>query len=244
MVLIYGDARKMETNVNETTWKPRFVELDQNFLKWIKKFNYQLNVIYDIGASNGSWSVQMNEILPESQFILFEPLANSDEYSEILADRLSKHSNFMLEKVALGNQNGEITVNIMPNIVASTTLKYWTDKQKTVKLYTLNNLIVESKLPTPNMIKIDTQGSELAILQGATNILPEVDFLLLECWLIKGYGKNTPLLSDIIDFLLEFNFSLFELTGCYRNEEGVLAHQDCVFINTKRSLLPARYYAS
>ena len=224
----------------------RFGELDQNFLRLIKKLNYKPNVIYDIGASNGQWSIKMNEILPESQFILFEPLADSHEYSDILTNSLQKHSNFTLKKVALGNQNSEIIVNIKPNIVGSTTLEIADKKvkQKTVKVDTLNNLIVESEFPIPNIIKIDTQGSELAILQGATNILPEVDFLMLECWLIKGYGKNTPLLIDIIQFLLEFNFSLFELTGCYRNQEGLLVTQDCVFINTRRSLLPRYYYAS
>lgn len=222
-----------------------FAELDQKVFLLLQKFGYNPEIIFDVGASNGSWSAKINEIFPTSKYYLFEPLADYPEYHDKLQHNLKIFPNFELHKLALGDIVGETTMNIFPNLVGSTALEISNKEgreQKQVKVMALDNFIKVFEIPIPQVLKVDTQGFELSILKGAEKILPQVNILLLECWLFKGYGKNTPLLADIIQYLYKFGFVLFDLTDCYRNPDGVLANQDCVFINTNLGLFPKYFY--
>jgi len=111
-----------------------------------------------------------------------------------------------------------------------------------VQMLTIDDAIARLGLPHPQVIKIDTQGSELSILKGAVKTLPKVDVLFLECWLYRGYGKKTPLLTEIADWLLSFNFRLWDLADAYRDQAGVLTTLDCIFVNTQAGIAPIWYY--
>jgi len=83
------------------------------------------------------------------------------------------------------------------------------------------------------VIKMDTQGCELGILQGATKTLRSVDVLLLECWLTRAYGPTTPLLLEVAQWLRQFDFHIWDLGNAWRDPEGVLVAQDCLFLNAR-----------
>jgi FkbM family methyltransferase len=227
--------------------KARFAQLDMEVFQRLKNLGYQPQVIFDVGASDGSWSKDIHEVLPTAEFHLFEPLINyAPAYQAIIQENLRSYPNFQLHTLALGEKSGEVTMNIFPNLVASSAL----DLSSTgldvttaiVAMATVDEMIASLSLPHPQVIKIDTQGYELSILKGAINTLPRVDILLLECWLYRGYGKNTPLLTEIICWLQPLGFRLWDIGDTYRGEDGVLATLDCVFINTRLGLTPNWYY--
>jgi hypothetical protein len=111
-----------------------------------------------------------------------------------------------------------------------------------VPLLTLDSAITRFNLPQPQVIKVDTQGNELSILQGAVQTLPKVDVLFLECWLHRGYGSQTPLLTEIAQWLLPFDFRLWDVSEPYRDPSGQLTTLDCIFINANAGLTPDWYY--
>ena len=111
-----------------------------------------------------------------------------------------------------------------------------------IPMLSMDEAIATFNLPNPQVIKIDTQGSELSILKGAIETLPKVDVLILECWLYRGYGKETPLLTEIADWLLPFNFRLWDIAEPYRDPDDILTTLDCIFINTKSAIAPDWYY--
>lgn len=171
--------------------------------------------------------------------MLFEPLASqSPRYEKGLSDLLSQHPEFILRPHALGKVSGQITISMSPGEVSSTTLTDMTGVEGVVHLetgiYTIDDLIQNHGLPIPQLIKIDTQGSELAILQGAATYLNQVEVLVLEAWLLRGYGATTPLFHELVSYLLPFGFHLWDLGGCYRNEKGVLVSQDMLFVNAEK----------
>jgi len=227
--------------------RARFAQLDLEIFQRLQAQGFDPKVIVDVGASDGSWSKDIVEIFPQAQFHLFEPLvAHAPAYGAIMAENLRIHDNFFLHGQALGPQDGSVNINVFPNLVASTALAMDGSglevEPVTVPMATIDALCGRGELPPPQVIKIDTQGYELAILQGAVQTLPQVGVLLLECWLYRGYGPQTPLLTELADWLLPFNFRLWDVGDVYRDAQDGLATLDCVFINTALGLTPDWFY--
>ena len=78
-----------------------------------------------------------------------------------------------------------------------------------------------------DFLKIDTQGSEYEILEGAINTLPNIRHIKCEAEFTEWY-KGQRLAKDVISFLKSKGF---ELT----REEGESAtHSDFYFINKNK----------
>ena len=216
-----------------------FGELDRQRLRLLQKLGIELRHFFDVGASNGCWSSTMSEEFPEATFELFEPLIDhAPAYRKIIEETLARHPRFRLHKVALGNECKRARMYLYPdNLVGSTALELGAAPQGSesieVDMLTIDHAVQALKLPAPEVIKMDTQGCELSVLQGAQQTLPQVQVLLLECWLFRGYGQSTPLLSEVANWLREFDFHLWDLGDIYRAEDGVLAAQDCIFLNAR-----------
>jgi hypothetical protein len=111
-----------------------------------------------------------------------------------------------------------------------------------VPILTLDDAMKKFNLPQPNVIKADIQGFELEMLKGAQETLANVDLLLLETWLYRGYGQECALLFEIMNWLAKFGFYLWDYGDCYREENGKLQTIDCVFVNSRT--FPAMAQAS
>ena len=60
-------------------------------------------------------------------------------------------------------------------------------KQKAI---TLSSVVKKKSYPIPDLIKIDTQGSEIDILKGAKKTLENCKLLYLECPIIANFNNN------------------------------------------------------
>lgn len=79
--------------------------------------------------------------------------------------------------------------------------------QRQVPADTLDNVIAANALPPIDVLKIDTQGSELHILEGAINTLESVLCVEVEVEYLSMY-VGQPLHSDVDRFLRPFGFVL------------------------------------
>jgi FkbM family methyltransferase len=215
----------------------RLTDTDRHHLRHLRKLGLDLRHFYDVGASNGNWSRRISEDFPDAAFELFEPLIDhAPDYREKMEWVLAQHPLFRLHKFALGPETKPTTIYLYPdNPVGSTALSLEhlppAARKVTVDMLTLDYAVQEFHLPLPQVIKMDTQGCELGILQGARQILPKVDVLLLECWLTRAYGTPTPLLLEVAEWLRDADFYLWDLGNGWRDAEGTLIAQDCLFLN-------------
>ena len=81
-----------------------------------------------------------------------------------------------------------------------------------------------------DLIKIDTQGSELDILRGGANFYPHSKGIILEVSLIE-YNKNAPLEKEVIDYMDSINFKPVEVLKDHYFSDGVLIQKDILFLN-------------
>jgi FkbM family methyltransferase len=207
---------------------------EKRVLKQLVVKGYSPSVVYDIGASNGVWSDCIAEVLPKSEYHLFEPLSEVVEfYRSDLKDRLRRRANFHLHPIALGDRDGQATMFVARDEFGSS-LRDRGDIPEVaarveVPVRRLDEYAVEKRLPLPDVLKIDSQGAEDIILRGAGEFLSNAQVLFLECWLVRGYGPDTPLLGDIVSLLLSKGFSLVEFGERFYDDKHRLYSVDAFF---------------
>jgi FkbM family methyltransferase len=85
---------------------------------------------------------------------------------------------------------------------------------------TLDQMVKTHNLPLPNFIKLDTQGSELDILSGAS-FLDSVDLVYTECPIIC-YNKGAPNIQEYLDFFKKRDFIPIEIFEIHKLEDTLL----------------------
>ena len=234
-----GKFSKLRREPQSQNLFPLFVH-ETDLLSKLKGLGYDPAVIYDIGASNGIWSDTIALVLPDSEYHLFEPLADVVEfYRHDLAERSQRRPRFHLHPVALGDHSGTAEFFVTQDGFGSSMLDRGDISEVTqrigVRTAKLDEYIAEHGLPLPNLIKIDCQGAERMILDGGCNALEQADMVFLETWFDRDYGPQTPLLGEMIEYLKQRAFTLVETGEKLYGDRGRLYSVDAFFFSDKFS---------
>lgn len=95
----------------------------------------------------------------------------------------------------------------------------------------LDELVSLENIPLPKIIKIDTQGSELEILQGSRKTIANALFIIVECRLATHQNTSAPGVSEVIRFFAEYNFYPYKILEIHTDQNGLLIEIDIVFKN-------------
>jgi FkbM family methyltransferase len=206
-----------------------------NFLREITSRGLTIDTVYDVGAWRGDWSrVVRGSVLPDSEFVVFEA---NPAYKHDL-----ENSGFKNFNVVLSNPGREYVdfyngTNTGDSYYKETTHVY--DNQGTIRLpcTTIDKLVEEHNLPIPNFIKLDTQGSELDILDGAKSIIDKVDLIYTELPFVC-YNKGAPGLQDYIEYFKARKFVPMRICEVH-HADSILIQMDIMFMKheTKVRLL-------
>ncbi len=83
-------------------------------------------------------------------------------------------------------------------------------KQREIEVTTLDSILKENpRLATPVLLKIDTEGHELEVLKGATELLKMTDVVIAEVSVAERF-TNSYKFSDLILFMKEHGFEVFD----------------------------------
>jgi FkbM family methyltransferase len=126
---------------------------------------YKGAIVYDIGAHAGYYTLLASVLVGEKGLVFaFEPLPANLVY-------LRKHieinhcTNVIIKPVAVFDKPGVMSFRQKGNFNSESCLSYSGDIQ--VKVVNLDSLISADEIPPADFIKIDVEGSELEILEGA-----------------------------------------------------------------------------
>ncbi len=217
---------------------PKFAGRDRHCLRQLRKLGLEFTRFFDIGASNGAWTRHVCQDFPDATFDMFEPLLDFAPSWRARIDSTLTGPKFRVHTFALGATSGSARLRVYSRDLPGSTMLPGASSVPDstiveIQMRTLDDFIASQSLAPPQVIKIDTQGYELEILKGARRTLPQVSVLVLECWLVRDYGQATPLLLEIVDWLRNFDFHLWDFADQWRNGEGLLVTQDCFFLNAR-----------
>jgi FkbM family methyltransferase len=214
----------------ETEW---FAEEKRIFAS-LKRVGFEPEVVYDIGSSNGGWSHAVNGIFENSEFHLFEPLIDYKPSYRIGWDFVfSRRPALVLHKILLGNKQARTllfsdTEGFGASVLPTERMGNLTECVE-LEMETLDSYIQRKGLRMPQMLKADVQGGELLILEGGVEALKNVKILQLEVWFSRSYGSATPLFHEIIDYLSNRGFALFEIGQRFYDRSHRLYSCDAFF---------------
>lgn len=168
--------------------------------------SFNLETVYDIGASDGSFTNNIKQYMHEdTKYHLFEPYqypeieidADHQWHRVYLSDVARKVKFYINDEFHTGNSYYREDTEAFDNI-----------EPVEVSTVSLDKYVSDNNLPLPDLIKIDTQGSELDILKGAEYCLKNASVLIVELPLIR-YNIGSPNISEIIDYLRSKRFVPF-----------------------------------
>jgi FkbM family methyltransferase len=195
---------------------------DKNFLlnrffKTLKSIDFYPKHIVDIGANHGTWTRQALTEFPDSKYTLLEP-----QYwmRSSVADLLASNSNISFHGVGAGKQSGVFKFTIADRD-DSCSFMYTTEEAKEhgftqieVPIVTLNQLIEEQNLCIPDIIKIDAEGLDIDVLEGATNFFGRTEVFMVEAGVANKAFSNS--LLQVATYMDSKGYRLFEITDLNR----------------------------
>ncbi len=163
------------------------------FLEWCDIQNKKFNLIVDVGAWCGTWSMAMQQYA--KNIYCYEP---NKAHFECLARNLSTRSHVRMYNQALGNDDGFVKLT-EESATQNTRVLFEKGETKINKLDSL-------ELQGVDFIKIDVEGLEMEVLKGAEKTLENVEYLMIE---LNGnsdkYGSSK---RDIKEHLKSMGFKV------------------------------------
>lgn len=173
------------------------------------------DVFWDIGANVGYFTlVAATALADRGQIVAFEPGKNA--YARLTANlALNTYSNIKTFQVAVSDREGEAVLHVAGDIADSSASLFPAGGvqagSEVCRTVALDHFLAQEGLRPPTLIKLDAEGAELAVLQGAQNLIaqaPPLFLMEMEEKNLKAAGTSK---AAIQQFLTGFGYQAAHL---------------------------------
>lgn len=199
----------------------------------------EIESVIDVGANAGQYGSRLREAGFTGRIVSFEP---GSAAFDRLSETTGRDPRWEVYQCALGDQDGTVTLNVAADSEGSSLLEVEERETRNspgsafvgteqVTLARLDALWPDLSLDGgPVYLKLDTQGSELAILRGAERALGDVEIIEAELSLVPLY-RDGPLFDEMIAFLDARGFGLISVEGIdEERDKGHMLQVDAIFL--------------
>jgi len=139
-----------------------------------------IETVIDVGASNGQWSARMMRYFPNAKYLLIE--AQESAHGAALQRFKAAHPNVEYELCAAGAYDSEIHFDASDPLGGLASTTPFPKNDIFVPVTTIDNLVNRRRLHGPFLIKLDTHGFEVPILEGARQTMVQSAMLIIEAY--------------------------------------------------------------
>lgn len=167
-----------------------------------------IRIVFDVGANVGQSALAYLELFSRATIYSFEPVRAT--FAE-LAAATQAHTRIRSFHCAMGTQEEKRAIHVASDSRKSS-IDHVRDGDRTeeIDIKTLDSFAATHGIQTIDFLKVDTEGHELAVLQGASSLLraQKVRLLMLECEPVAT-GAGFTSMATVAEFLQPFCYSLF-----------------------------------
>jgi FkbM family methyltransferase len=220
--------------------KPRKKELPPllSFFTMLKGRNFQPKRIYDVGANHGRWTRNAVEYFPNAAYTLVEP---QDHLKSNIDDLIKRGINIEWINAGAGNECGvqSFTQGVRDDrstfLSQSESNTAYLNPTK-VEVTTLNKIASTHSGSKPDLVKIDAEGWDLKVLEGASDLIGITDIFLIEAAVCSVNIENTVL--SVMQRFDQLGYRLIDITDLNRKPKNhVLWLTELVFLRRGSPLL-------
>lgn len=196
-----------------------------------KNRDIEISTVIDVGASNGCWTKLCMKYYPKSYYFLIEA---QQPHEKALIDLKNKYANISYVISAAGNRQGQIYFDVKDLWSGLASEKPFEKNCIKVPVTTIDNEVNIKHLIAPFLIKLDTHGYEVPILEGAKDTLNECNMIILEAYNFK-LTKDSLRFYEICQYLEDKGFYPIDIVDLtLRPYDFSLWQMDIFFIRSDR----------
>jgi FkbM family methyltransferase len=197
-----------------------------------------ITLLLDVGANAGQYGKEMRELGFSGRIVSFEPLADA---FAALTRGAQGDAGWETVNIGLGDRDESRVIHVAANSQSSSFLPMLAAhneaapesayaREQPAQIRRLDGVFGAYCRPSDRVfLKIDTQGFEKNVLDGAQGILQAVDLVQVECSFVPLYGQAL-LMEDMIAYVRQMGFDPIEtMPAFYHRDSGHLMQADILF---------------
>ena len=197
--------------------------------------------IFDVGAHVGNTAAAYLKVFPHAEIYCFEPYLTS---YKLLESKFKRVDNVITINEALSSEISEKTMFVNKSNDTNSFLEFsgnaneiWqnnnqfqTNEKCKVACNTLDNFCASKRIEQIDLLKIDCQGSEKFVLEGARKLLSYTKLVYIETNFVEVY-KNCTKPSEIFSIIESHGLEFFNLFDSV-NRSGQIIQSDMLFVSS------------
>lgn len=233
----YGISQQPEKIVNS----PWTIDLSTPLtVSRLKKIGIEINSVIDIGASDGRWTAEVLPYYPEAEVLLVE----ANPYHKKSLDKfVASNKNTQYYLGAAGNKKG-IACFEAADPFGGLAFNSEVSGAGIIKVpsNTVDNLVAEYNLPGKHLLKLDTHGFEVPILEGAKETLKNTNLVIMETYCFQ-LNETALKFYEICKYMENLGFSVADFSEpVWRDKDGMFWQFDLFFIPSDYPNLQYNHY--
>ena len=194
------------------------------FLMALRGLGFNPSHIVDVGANRGQWTRTVSRHFPKAHYTLVEPQAR---FRERVHDLEQAGVSLTWLNAGAGDRHARMNLSV-PHCDTSASFipilespHGQTVETIEVDVLTVDEIVAQSSHGVPEMVKIDAEGFDLRVLEGARSLHGKTEIFLLEMAVFDDKAENT--LVKTVRMMDEIGYTPLDVTDLNRcAKSGVL----------------------
>ena len=197
--------------------------------------------ILDIGAFEGAFARTARHFFAQSPILMLEAQPGKEVQLKAIAAQLPDVD---YRIVLLGTETrADVAFHHVNAAINSSGSSLYEEQTRyprdtiSLPMRRLDDVLAEMPGREFDLLKVDVQGAEIDVLRGGVRTLAGIVAIVIELSLLE-YNKGAPLIGEVMRWLAEQGFALFDVFPVSRIPTGALLQVDGIFLRRGSSFWP------
>lgn len=215
----------------------KYLKAERNEIHYLLQTIKKGQTVFDVGAHKGAYSFWMKRAVgKDGKLVCFEPQPKG---AELLKKLFGNGKNVQIEQVALSDSKRTAQLFVKPHsgisYEASLHTKYENAQIEEVATTTIDDYCRENSV-FPSFIKMDVEGHERNVIDGAAEVLKNIKPVLLVEMETRHIGE--PSLYALCNRIISLGYAAYFFSG---NEKLAFKHFDIRLHQNSKNIRTSQY---